>query len=74
MQLLGDYRMIPQKPARDPSKSKPRSFFFTSLPFFIMAHAAHHFLTALPQLLFPAIRDEFKLEGTLLNGGALIFA
>ncbi len=27
-----------------------------------MAHAAHHFLTALPQPLFPAIRDEFKLS------------
>ncbi len=46
------------------SESETKSFLFTSLPFFILAHAAHHFLTALPQPLFPAIRDEFRLSYT----------
>ena len=46
------------------TKSKSRSFFLTSLPFFILAHAAHHFLTALPQPLLPDMRDEFKLDYT----------
>jgi MFS transporter, FSR family, fosmidomycin resistance protein len=41
-----------------------RSFFLTSLPFFILAHAAHHFLTALPQPLLPQMRDEFRLSYT----------
>lgn len=40
---------------------KQRSFLFTGLPFFIMAHAAHHFLMALQQPLFPTIRDFFKI-------------
>jgi MFS family permease len=43
---------------------KPRSFFLTSLPFFIIAHAAHHFLMALQQPLFPAMRDYFKIGTT----------
>jgi MFS family permease len=43
-------------------ESKKRSFLWGSLPFFILAHAAHHFLTALPQPLLPAIRDEFNLS------------
>ncbi len=42
---------------------KKRSFIFSSLPFFIIAHAAHHFLMALQQPLFPAIRDYFKIGG-----------
>jgi len=46
------------------TKSESRSFFLTSLPFFIIAHAAHHFLTALPQPLLPAMRDEFGLSYT----------
>ncbi|HSW38912.1 MAG TPA: MFS transporter [Acidobacteriota bacterium] len=41
-----------------------RAFFLKTLPFFIMAHAAHHFMTALPQPLLPAIRDEFRLSYT----------
>ena len=41
---------------------KKRSFLYTGLPFFIIAHAAHHFLMALQQPLFPAIRDYFKLD------------
>lgn len=44
--------------------AESRAFFLKTLPFFIMAHAAHHFLTALPQPLFPAIRDEFRLSYT----------
>jgi len=51
-----------EKPKQTESESK--SFFWTTLPFFIVAHAAHHFLTALPQPLLPAIRDEFKLSYT----------
>lgn len=46
------------------TESEGKSFFWTTLPFFIIAHAAHHFLTALPQPLLPAIRDEFKLSYT----------
>jgi len=41
---------------------KQRSFLFTSLPFFILAHAAHHFLMALQQPLLPTIRDYFQVE------------
>ena len=36
-----------------PDAPKKRSFFFTSLPFFIVAHGAHHLLTALPQPMLP---------------------
>jgi len=39
-----------------------RSFLFTSLPFFILAHATHHLLTALPQPLLPYIQQEFNLN------------
>jgi MFS family permease len=52
------------KPTSEQTKSESLSFFLTSLPFFIMAHAAHHFLTALPQPLLPALRDEFNLSYT----------
>lgn len=41
---------------------KRRSFIWSSLPFFIMAHAAHHFLMALQQPLFPTIRDYFQVK------------
>jgi MFS family permease len=40
---------------------KPRSFFLTALPFYILAHCAHHLLTALPMPLLPFIRSEFGL-------------
>jgi MFS family permease len=58
------------------AKSEPqrRSFFVTSLPFFVMAHAAHHFLTALPQPLFPSIRDEFRLSYTKASLVPMSFA
>ncbi|MBN1367135.1 MAG: MFS transporter [Dehalococcoidales bacterium] len=42
--------------------SKKRSFFLTSLPFFILAHATHHLLTALPQPMLPYIQEEFNLN------------
>lgn len=40
---------------------KPKSFLRSGLPFFIMAHAAHHFLMALQQPLFPTIRTYFNV-------------
>ena len=40
---------------------RPRSFFLTALPFYIMAHCAHHLLTALPMPMLPFIRKEFGL-------------
>ncbi len=45
----------------DNPKSKERSFFITTLPFYILAHCAHHLLTALPMPLLPFIRTEFGL-------------
>lgn len=44
--------------------SKKRSFFLTALPFFILAHATHHLLTALPQPLLPYVQQEFNLNYT----------
>lgn len=46
------------------TEPESRSFFLKTLPFFILAHAAHHFLTALPEPLLPAIRDNFRLDYT----------
>lgn len=48
----------------DTSQAEPkkRSFFLTSLPFFILAHATHHLLTALPQPMLPYIQQEFNLN------------
>lgn len=43
---------------------KERSFFLTSLPFFILAHATHHLLTALPQPMLPYMQQEFNLNYT----------
>jgi len=40
---------------------KPQSFFLTALPFYVLAHCAHHLLTALPMPLLPFIRTEFGL-------------
>jgi MFS family permease len=47
-------------PATSPPKQ--RSFLLTSLPYFILAHAAHHLLTALPQPMLPYIQEEFRLN------------
>ena len=40
------------------NEKKQRSFFLSSLPFFILAHATHHLLTALPQPMQPFMQDE----------------
>ena len=56
------------------TEPKKRSFFLTSLPFFILAHATHHLLTALPQPMQPFIQDEFKLNNTQLGGITSAFA
>ena len=50
------------------NSEKPRSFFLSSLPFFILAHATHHLLTALPQPMQPFIQDEFGLSKAQLGG------
>jgi MFS family permease len=46
------------------NKPKQRSFFFTALPLYILAHCAHHLLTVLPMPLLPFIRTEFGLGYT----------
>ncbi|MGD0659511.1 MAG: MFS transporter [Syntrophorhabdales bacterium] len=51
-----------------------RSFILGSLPWFIMAHFAHHLLTALPQPLLPAIRSEFHLNYTQASLVTTVFA
>jgi MFS family permease len=53
---------------------KPRSFFLSSLPFFILAHATHHLLTALPQPMQPFIQDEFGLSKAQLGGVTAAFS
>ena len=52
------------EPKFDGTEPDSRSFFLKILPFFVIAHAAHHFLTALPEPLLPAIRDDFGLSYT----------
>ena len=52
------------EPVSESNPPKQRSFFLTSLPFFILAHATHHLLTALPQPMLPYIQQEFKLNYT----------
>jgi hypothetical protein len=54
----------PAGPGPVDAPPKQRSFFLTSLPFFILAHATHHILTALPQPMLPYIQQEFKLNYT----------
>ena len=43
---------------------KKRSYYITTLPFFIIAHFAHHLMTALPAPLLPFIREDFNLSYT----------
>jgi MFS family permease len=57
-----------------PGAGRPRSFFLSSLPFFILAHATHHLLTALPQPMQPFIQDEFRLSKAQLGGVAAAFS
>ena len=47
-----------------PSAPAQRSFFVTLLPLFVLAHFAHHLLTALPIPLLPFIRNAFQLNYT----------
>lgn len=53
---------------------KSRSFFLSSLPFFILAHATHHLLTALPQPMLPFMQDEFGLSKARLGGVTAAFS
>jgi MFS transporter, FSR family, fosmidomycin resistance protein len=55
-----------------PAEPKKKSFFLTSLPFFILAHATHHLLTALPQPMLPYIQEEFNLN--YVSSGAVTSA
>ncbi len=57
---------IEERVARESgSTKKKRSFLWSGLPFFIMAHASHHFLMALEQALLPSIRNYFNLSSNL---------
>ncbi len=47
-----------------PETPQKNSFLWKSLPYFILAHASHHLLTALPQPMLPYIQQEFKLNYT----------
>ena len=51
-----------KQPENGANATKQRSFFLTSLPFFVVAHAAHHLMTALPQPMLPYMQQEFKLS------------
>ena len=53
---------------------KPKSFYLSSLPFFILAHATHHLLTALPQPMLPFMQDEFRLNKAQLGGITAAFS
>ncbi|MFC1863140.1 MFS transporter [Thermodesulfobacteriota bacterium] len=44
--------------------SEQSSFFITLLPLFVLAHFAHHLLTALTVPMLPFIRNDFKLNYT----------
>jgi MFS family permease len=76
-------RDIEQKTARAPAggdvvspadPARTKSFFLSSLPFFILAHATHHLLTALPQPMQPFIQDEFRLSKARLGGVTAAFS
>lgn len=43
---------------------KERSFFLSSLPLFVVAHGAHHLMTALHQPMLPYMQQEFSLNYT----------
>jgi MFS family permease len=64
----------PHKGLPGTKPDKARSFFLSSLPFFILAHATHHLLTALPQPMQPFIQDEFKLSKAQLGGVTAAFS
>ena len=56
------------------SRDRQKSFFLSSLPFFILAHATHHLLTALPQPMQPFMQDEFRLSKAQLGGVTAAFS
>jgi MFS family permease len=49
-----------------------RRFFPGLVPLFVLAHCAHHILTALPTPFLPMIRDDFHLNYT--QSGLLLSA
>ncbi len=53
---------------------KQRSFFVTGLPYFIVAHASHHFLTALAQPMQPYIQEQFHLTNAGTAGFTSAFS
>ncbi|MFC1947751.1 MFS transporter [Chloroflexota bacterium] len=55
-------------------EKKKRSFLFSSLPFFILAHCVHHLLTALPSPLLVYIQKEFSLTYTRASFVTTAFA
>ena len=62
------------KPENGANTPKQRSFFLTALPFFMIAHTAHHLLTALPQPMLPYMQQEFKLNNSMAGGITSAFA
>ena len=52
------------QPENKSGASKQRSFFFTGLPLFILAHGAHHLMTALHQPMLPYMQQQYKLNYT----------
>ncbi len=53
-----------KQPGTNADTPKERSFFLTSLPIFVLAHATHHILTAIPQPMLPYMKKEFNLNYT----------
>ena len=55
-----------------------RSFFVTLLPLFVLAHFAHHLITALPVPLLPVFRNGFHpcftVASAVMIGVTLIFS
>jgi MFS family permease len=67
-------KTLPQQADTPEDPAKPKSFFLSSLPFFILAHATHHLLTALPQPMQPFMQDEFRLSKAQLGGVTAAFS
>ena len=56
-----------------PKKFTRRELFSGLIPLFVLAHFAHHLLTALPVPLLPLIRDDFVLDYTQAGLVVLVF-
>lgn len=63
-----------QQPEKSTTEPKQRSFFLTSLPLFVLAHGAHHLMTALHQPMLPYIKQEFGLDYTKVGAITSAFA